>query len=136
MNKIYCHRNQISGTGMTTLVNSLPTRTASNKGTLYAITNTNEGNSMTAAQITTARNKYWLPYRYTGSTWVELTASTRGDVDGDGNVNISDVTALIDYLLSGNATGVNVTAADCDQDGNVNISDVTALIDYLLSGSW
>lgn len=55
-----------------------------------------------------------------------------GDVDGDGQVNISDVTALIDYLLSGNASSVSVTNADCDGDGQVNISDVTALIDYLL----
>lgn len=60
----------------------------------------------------------------------------RGDVDGDGNVNISDVTALIDYLLSGNDSGINVNAADCNQDGSINISDVTSLIDYLLSGSW
>ena len=60
----------------------------------------------------------------------------RGDVDGDGNVNIADVTALIDYMLSGNASGVNLAAADCDQDGNVNISDVTTLINYLLSGTW
>ena len=63
-------------------------------------------------------------------------AVTRGDVNGDSNVNISDVTALIDYLLSGNASGVNVSAADCNQDGSVNISDVTGLIDYLLSGTW
>ena len=53
-----------------------------------------------------------------------------------GSVNISDVTSLIDYLLSGNASGINVTAADCNQDSLVNISDVTALIDYLLSGTW
>jgi surface protein len=63
-------------------------------------------------------------------------ASLRGDVNGDGSVNISDVTSLIDYLLSGNASGINVTAADCNQDSSVNISDVTTLIDYLLSGSW
>ena len=63
-------------------------------------------------------------------------ASLRGDVDADGNVTISDVTALIDYLLSDNASGVNLTAADCDLDGSITISDVTALIDYLLSGSW
>ena len=60
----------------------------------------------------------------------------RGDVDGDGDVNIADVTALIDYLLSGDATGVNLDAADCDKDGDVNIADVTSLIDYLLSGEW
>lgn len=57
----------------------------------------------------------------------------RGDVDGDTNVNISDVTALIDILLSGAEAPA---AADCDGDTNVNISDVTALIDFLLSGSW
>ena len=60
----------------------------------------------------------------------------RGDVNGDGSVNISDVTALIDYLLSGNASGINLSGADCNQDSSVNISDVTSLIDYLLSGRW
>ena len=60
----------------------------------------------------------------------------RGDVNDDGNVSISDVTALIDYLLSGNASDLNMTNADTNQDGNVNISDVTTLIDYLLSGMW
>jgi hypothetical protein len=60
----------------------------------------------------------------------------RGDIDGDGSVTISDVTGLIDYLLSGNATGVNLESADCDQDGNINISDVTTLIDFLLRGNW
>ena len=60
----------------------------------------------------------------------------RGDVNGDGNVNISDVTALIDYLLSGNANGVNLSAADCNKDNSINISDVTTLIDYLLTGNW
>ena len=62
--------------------------------------------------------------------------NSRGDVNGDSNVNIADVTALIDHLLSGNASGIDVTAADCDLDGSINIADVTALIDYLLSGSW
>ena len=58
---------------------------------------------------------------------------TRGDVNNDGSVNISDVTALIDHLLSGTTPPAS---ADCNQDGGVNISDVTALIDYLLSGNW
>ena len=133
---LYCYKNKISGTGMTTLVNSLPTRTASAPGTMRAIYNSNESNTMTAAQVATARGKYWNPKKYNGSTWVDLTSSTRGDVDGSGQVNISDVTALIDYLLSGNASGVNLDAADCDQSGSINISDVTALIDYLLAGHW
>ena len=60
----------------------------------------------------------------------------RGDVDGNGIVDISDITCLIDYILSKDPTGVNVPAADCDQSGNVDISDVTALIDYLLCRVW
>ena len=60
----------------------------------------------------------------------------RGDVNGDGNVKIGDVTALINYLLCGDASTINLNAADCNQDGYVKISDVTALINYLLSGNW
>ena len=61
---------------------------------------------------------------------------TRGDVNDDGKVNITDVTVLINYLLSGNAAAVNVNAADANDDGKVNISDVTVLINYLLTGNW
>jgi len=60
----------------------------------------------------------------------------RGDVDMDGNVGIADVTALIDYILTGNATGISVPAADCDQDEMIGIADVTALIDFILTGNW
>ncbi len=60
----------------------------------------------------------------------------RGDIDGDNLVNINDVTALISYLLSNDATGINPQATDCDGDGKSNINDVTALISYLLSKSW
>ena len=63
-------------------------------------------------------------------------AGLRGDVDGNGSVNISDVTALIDYLLSGDASTINTDAADCNQDNGVSIADVTVLIDYILSGTW
>ncbi|MBR5684610.1 MAG: hypothetical protein IKX18_00470 [Muribaculaceae bacterium] len=135
LNHLEIYSNKISGTGMTTLVNSLPTRTASNKGVLYAVLS-NDNNSMTAAQITTARNKYWRPYRYNGSTWVELTASTRGDVNGDGSIDISDATTLINYLLTGNTSGVDLSAANVNNDNGVDISDATSLINYLLTGTW
>ncbi len=61
---------------------------------------------------------------------------TRGDVDMDGFVKISDVTALVNYLLSNDATGIDLKAADTDEDTFIKISDVTTLINYLLSGKW
>ena len=67
---------------------------------------------------------------------ITLGDAERGDVNADGQVNIADVTALIDYLLSGNATGISLKNADCNGSGGVDIADVTALIDYLLSGHW
>lgn len=58
-----------------------------------------------------------------------------GDVNMDGSVNIADVTTLIDYLLGGDESIIDIVAADVEQDGMVNIADVTALIDRLLGGA-
>ena len=55
-----------------------------------------------------------------------------GDVNGDGDVSIADVTALIDYLLGG-TTPIVREVADVNHDGEITIADVTALIDLLLS---
>ncbi len=83
--------------------------------------------------------KEWLTERIAwmdGQLGYDPSARERGDVDGDGQVNINDVTVLINYLLSDNATGVYLDAADCDLDGNIGISDVTKLINFLLLGNW
>ena len=54
-----------------------------------------------------------------------------GDVDASGQVNVADVTVLIDHLLSGE---IDAWFDDVNGDGTVSISDVTCLIDGLLSG--
>ncbi len=64
---------------------------------------------------------------------VEINAGL-GDVDGDGNIGISDVTTLIDFILGGGGTSFYEENADFDENGNIGISDATALIDYILSG--
>ena len=57
-----------------------------------------------------------------------------GDVNGDGKLNISDVTSLINYRLSANGEMVDMDNADVDGNSEINISDVTTLINMLLSG--
>ncbi|MBR3728098.1 MAG: dockerin type I repeat-containing protein [Muribaculaceae bacterium] len=53
------------------------------------------------------------------------------DVDGDGQVNIADVTTLIDMLLQPKMIMQN--QHDIDGSGQLNIADVTALIDHILN---
>jgi len=62
------------------------------------------------------------------NTWA---ADADGDVNGDGSVDINDVTDLIDTLLIGDTYYPN---ADVNGDEEMNINDVTKLIDILLKG--
>ena len=55
-----------------------------------------------------------------------------GDINGDGNIAIGDVTNLIDMLLAGEELPAYV---DVNGDGMVTIADVAALIDMLLGGN-
>lgn len=77
--------------------------------------------------------EYTITFDETNMTFKIGGETVRGDVDYNNQVNISDVTALIDILLGGLTAPA---AADCDQDGYVNISDATCLIDFVLSGVW
>ena len=58
----------------------------------------------------------------------------RGDVNGNGEVDINDVTALIAFVLSGNDAGIVKPNANMNGDNNIDINDVTALIDLVLKG--
>ena len=54
----------------------------------------------------------------------------RGDVNGDGAVNVSDITALVNMILG--TIPKNEERADVDGNGTVNVSDVTDLINIIL----
>ena len=71
-----------------------------------------------------------LPLTEIGYTYERL----RGDMNGDQHLSISDVTALINYLLSNDLSTIYLINADVNGDSNVNITDVTAIISKLLSG--
>lgn len=57
-----------------------------------------------------------------------------GDVNGDGYVNVTDVTVLLNCQLTDDLTGINFENADVNHDNVINITDVTLLINHLLSG--
>ena len=54
-----------------------------------------------------------------------------GDLNADGNIDASDVTALINKVLG--VTEIADDICDINGDGVVNVSDVTALINIILA---
>ena len=69
-----------------------------------------------------------LPVTEIGYTYERML----GDANGDANISIADVTALINFLLSGDPTGFYEVNADINEDGKTSIADVTSLISILL----
>ena len=80
----------------------------------------------------------YLPVTRFEYTYTEpAPVSVRGDANGDGVVTISDVSAIIDYLLGSTPENFDPEAANCNlsEDG-VTIGDISALVDYLLYKTW
>ncbi len=61
---------------------------------------------------------------------IDIYSQAPGDINGDGEVNVSDVTALINKIL-GSST-YSDAVCDINGDGEINVSDVTALINLIL----
>ena len=55
-----------------------------------------------------------------------------GDVNGDSDVNIADVTALVNIILGKYSADYNLKAADVNQDGLTTVADVTTLVNIIL----
>ena len=64
-----------------------------------------------------------------------FTIMGNGDVNGDGDLSIGDVTVFIDTLLGGQSDTINPINADVNGDGQLSIGDITTLIDQLLSNN-
>lgn len=74
--------------------------------------------------------KYWKNFSHVEG----LAGAGSGDVNGDGEIGVNDVTDFIDTLLSGNGDTLS-PYADVNGDGVISIADIAALIDMLLSGN-
>ena len=69
--------------------------------------------------------EYWKNFTFISEINVET-----GDIDGDGEINVGDVTAHINKLL--NAASYDDAVCDINGDGEVNVTDVTSLINMIL----
>ena len=55
-----------------------------------------------------------------------------GDVNRDGEVNVTDVMLAVNYILGENSTFFHFDNADINQDGDVNVSDVMGIVAIIL----
>ena len=56
----------------------------------------------------------------------------RGDLDGDGKVDVSDVILMRNWIMEGNPTQERKDKADLDGDGKIDVSDVVKLRNIIM----
>ena len=83
-------------------------------------------NKSSVFEVTSQTNKYEVAD--VTDQYLPLLQGVKGDVNGDGSVNITDVNLIISMILAGNGT----SQGDLNGDGTVNISDVNTVIGIIL----
>ena len=96
-----------------------------NEKLLYLDTD-NKLNQPTAAMTINAQRAYFQ---------LASASDDSGDVNGDGEVNVADVTMLVDYILGKETVGFIIDNADVNGDGEINVTDVAALVNIILDSN-
>ena len=78
----------------------------------------------------TAKTRQWK-----GAPFKLSTTTAIGDVNGDGDVNVTDVTLLVGHILGNENSNFIIENADVNGDGDITVTDVTKLVSNILEGS-
>jgi|LSQX01.1.fsa_nt_gb hypothetical protein len=70
---------------------------------------------------------------FTNGPHVPPSCGTPGDANGDGNVNIMDVVAVINYIIGNAPEPFIFTNADIDGNGIINVLDAVGIVNLILS---
>lgn len=57
-----------------------------------------------------------------------------GDVNSDGEINVTDIVYVSDYILGNTDPDFNELAADMNEDNEINVTDIVYIADKILSG--
>lgn len=68
-------------------------------------------------------------------TTLKISSYTLGDVNNDGKINVSDFSAMANYLMGNPGEVFIEKAGDLNADGIVNVADMTALANLILFGN-
>ena len=56
----------------------------------------------------------------------------KGDANGDGTIDVTDVMCIVDYVLGKPLENFNYNNANWNEDGDVNVTDAMYIVDYIL----
>ena len=66
-----------------------------------------------------------------GIEWTST--SMPGDADGDGTIDVNDITCVAAHILGRNPANFNAAAADADGDGTIDVNDITVIAGMILN---
>ena len=92
----------------------------------------------TGAEIKKDDNYGWGVYAGGNLTSERVVFGTRikGDVNGDGSVDVADIGSVIDVMAAGSeADPALVSAADVNGDGSVDVADIGSIIDIMAAAA-
>ncbi|MFH1687246.1 MAG: S8 family serine peptidase [bacterium] len=65
---------------------------------------------------------------------ITVLGTTRGDVNGDGEIDIADLVYLVNYMFNSGPAPVTPEAGNIDGMGNIDIADLVYLVNYMFNG--
>ena len=58
---------------------------------------------------------------------------TKGDANGDGEINVSDIVEIVNYIMGKPSAKFVEAAADMNGDGEVNVTDIVKVVSIIMS---
>lgn len=103
------------------------------KGDVKSVLFVGEGNKLCHPSAENQQMKGFRAY-FKLANW--LVDNNVGDVNGDGNVSVNDIMAVVNVILGENEGNENVAMEkyDINDDGSISVSDVMALVHIVLNG--
>ena len=65
---------------------------------------------------------------------VNAQSTLKGDVNGDGEVNVTDVTMIVEHVMGQHNSNFIVANADVNSDGGITVTDVAEAVNTILAG--
>ena len=66
---------------------------------------------------------------------IVVTNVIKGDANGDGEVNVSDIVEIVNYIMNKPSDKFVFAAADLNGDGEVNVTDIVKVVSIIMSSS-